>query len=81
MYRTQQGGTVRLTIESLAYGGAGVAKTAEGLAVFVDAACPGDVLDVEETERHQRFLRARITSIVEPSPDRVEPPCPYFGTC
>lgn len=72
---------MRLTIESLAYGGAGVAKTSEGLTVFVDGTCAGDTIEAEEIERHPRFVRARLTSVLEPSPDRVEAPCPYFGIC
>lgn len=72
---------MRLTIESLAYGGAGVARTPDGLTVFVDGGCPGDTVEAEETERHPRFVRARVTSVLEPSPDRVQPPCPYFGAC
>jgi len=75
------GGTVRLTIESLAYGGAGVAHAPDGIAVFVQGSCPGDVVEAEVTEWHPRHLLAHVTSILEPSADRVEPPCPYFGVC
>lgn len=72
---------MRLTIESLAYGGAGVAHAPDGIAVFVQGACPGDVVEAEVTERHPRHLLARVTSLLEPSADRVGPPCPYFGVC
>jgi 23S rRNA (uracil1939-C5)-methyltransferase len=72
---------VRLTIESLAYGGAGVAHAPDGIAVFVQGACPGDVVEAEVTEQHPRHLLARTTALIEPSADRVVPPCPYFDTC
>jgi 23S rRNA (uracil1939-C5)-methyltransferase len=72
---------VRLTIESLAYGGAGVAHAPDGIAVFVQGACPGDVVEADVTERHPRHMLARITSVIEPSADRIDPPCPYFGVC
>jgi len=72
---------MRLTIESLAYGGAGVASAEDGRIVFVDGACPGDTVEAVMTEEHPRFLKARIETILEPSLDRVEPPCPYFGIC
>ena len=72
---------MRLTIESLAYGGAGVAHASDGIAVFVEGACPGDVVDAEVIERHPRHMVARTVSVLEPSADRVEPPCPYFGVC
>jgi 23S rRNA (uracil1939-C5)-methyltransferase len=70
-----------LSIESLAYGGDGVAHLADGRTAFVAGACPGDVVQVKVAEDHGRFVRARIEAIVEPSADRVEPPCPYFGLC
>ncbi len=72
---------MRLTIESLAYGGAGVASAEDGRVVFVDGACPGDTVEAVLTEEHPRFMKARIETILEASPDRVEPPCPYFGAC
>lgn len=68
-------------IESLAYGGDGVAHLDDGRAAFVAESCPGDVVLLEVTEDHGRFVRARIASVIEPSPDRVDAPCPYFGVC
>jgi 23S rRNA (uracil1939-C5)-methyltransferase len=70
-----------LRIESLAYGGDAVAHLADGRAVFVPAACPGDLVDAEIVEDHGSFVRAEVRGIVIPSPDRVAPPCPYFGVC
>ncbi len=72
---------MRLVIESLAYGGAGVASADDGRIVFVEGACPGDTVEAVLTEEHPRFLKARISTILEASPDRVQPPCPYFGEC
>jgi 23S rRNA (uracil1939-C5)-methyltransferase len=72
---------MRLIIQSLAYGGAGVATAEDGRVVFVDGACPGDTVEAVLTEEHPRFLKARIDAVLEPSPDRVQPPCPYFGRC
>ena len=70
-----------LRIESLAYGGDGVAHLADGRAAFVREGCPGDAVDAEVFEDHGRFVRARISRIIEPSADRVAAPCPYFGVC
>ena len=70
-----------LRIESLAYGGDAVAHLEDGRAAFVRGACPGDLVDAEITENHDRFVRASVVNIIEASPDRVEPPCPYFGVC
>jgi 23S rRNA (uracil1939-C5)-methyltransferase len=71
----------RVTIKSLAHGGDGVARLPDGRTAFVRLGCPGDEATVEVVEDHGRWVRASIAEIHDPSPDRVEPPCPYFGVC
>ncbi|MBN2840752.1 MAG: 23S rRNA (uracil(1939)-C(5))-methyltransferase RlmD [Coriobacteriia bacterium] len=71
----------RTTIESLAHGGDGVTRLADGRTAFVPQSCPGDIVTLEVTEDHGRWVKARIAELLEPSPDRVQPPCPYFGRC
>ena len=71
----------RLTIETLAHGGDAVAHLEDGRVAFVTGACPGDVVDAEITDDRGRFVRAHLSALVTPSPSRVDPPCPYFGTC
>ncbi len=73
--------TVRLTIDSLTHGGAGVGRSPEGEAVFVQGVCPGDVVDAEIVTDHGRWAEATLREVVEPSEDRRKPPCPYFGEC
>ncbi len=74
-------GDVRtLRVESLAHLGAGVARD-KGRITFIPYTVPGDVVKARITEEKRRFARAEIETILEPSPDRVEPPCPYFGQC
>lgn len=70
-----------LRIESLAQGGDGVGHTADGVTVFVRYACPGDVVRARVLDVHDRFLHAIAEEVVEASPQRVPPPCPYFGEC
>jgi 23S rRNA (uracil1939-C5)-methyltransferase len=53
----------------------------DGKTVLVSGGCPGDLVEIEVLEDKPRFARARVVEIVEPSPDRVAPPCPYFGVC
>lgn len=72
---------LRLGIERLAYGGDAIAHAEDGRTVFVRGGCPGDLVDAEVYEEHERYLKAITTQVVEPSPDRVKPPCPYFGEC
>ena len=52
----------------------------DGRAAFVSGAVPGDVVRAEIVEDRERFVRARTVEVLTPSPDRVSPPCPYFGS-
>ncbi len=64
----------------VAHGGHCVGRI-DGRAVFVRHALPGERVVVEVTEGSEgdRFWRADAVEVLEPSPDRVEPPCPYAG--
>lgn len=53
----------------------------EGLILFVPFGLPGDLVEVEVTVRRTNYARARITRIIRPSPERIIPPCRYFGSC
>ncbi len=66
--------------ERVAHGGFVVARH-EGVVVFVRHALPGERVLVEVTEGQEgdRFLRADAVEVLEASPDRVEPPCPFSG--
>ena len=59
----------------------GVGRLSDGRAVFVPHALLGETVTVEITKDAQRFCEARLTGILEPSPDRCEPGCPSFGRC
>src|SRR2546426_5472419 len=80
MAKPRRGDTLDLTIDDLAFGGEGVGRV-EGYVVFVRVAVPGDRVRVKIVEARSRFGRAVIESLESPSPDRIEPPCPYFGRC
>jgi tRNA/tmRNA/rRNA uracil-C5-methylase (TrmA/RlmC/RlmD family) len=73
--------TMQIEITDLAYGGNGVGHSSDGRVVFVPFTAPGDVVDVEITREHERYLEGRVTEIVTPSADRCEPRCPHFGRC
>jgi 23S rRNA (uracil1939-C5)-methyltransferase len=80
MGKPRRGDTLELSIEDLAFGGEGVGR-ADGYVVFVRGGLPGDRLRVRLTEARGRFGRAAIEEVLGASPDRVAPPCPYFGQC
>ncbi len=69
-----------LLIDKIVAGGLGLGRH-EGQVVFVPRSAPGDRLLVEPLERRRDFLRARTVEILEASPLRREPPCPYFQSC
>jgi tRNA/tmRNA/rRNA uracil-C5-methylase (TrmA/RlmC/RlmD family) len=74
------GSRLILTITDIAFGGEGVGR-AEGFVVFVPFVAVGEKVEVEVTEVKKHFARARLLQVLEPSPDRVQPRCRYFGAC
>ena len=74
------GEEVELRIDSLAYGGNGVARL-DGFVVFVRGGLPGDLVRARATKVKRGFAEATRTALVEPGPDRVPAPCRHFGVC
>lgn len=75
-----------LTIEKLIYGGDGLARLpadehGKGKAVFVPFVLAGERVEATLTEQKPGFARARLERVLEESPQRVQPGCPYFGEC
>jgi tRNA/tmRNA/rRNA uracil-C5-methylase (TrmA/RlmC/RlmD family) len=68
-----------LTVGAVAAGGACVARAEDGRVVFVRHALPGETVRVVVTSSGSKFLRADAVEVLSPSPDRVEPPCPFAG--
>lgn len=71
--------TLRLSIERVVAGGAGLAREPSGRVVFVDGALPGETVDAELFEEQRDFARARVVDVVDASPDRVAPPCLFVA--
>lgn len=66
---------VQVTISGLGQRGEGVAEI-DGLRVYVPFTLPGEVVEIAAVGE-----RGTLVSVLEPSPDRIEPFCPYFGIC
>ena len=49
--------------------------------ICVAGVIPGDVVNVMLTRKRKNYSESKLLEIVEPSPDRVEPFCRYFGKC
>lgn len=70
---------MQLKIEKLVYGGDGLARTEHGV-VFVPRTAPGDVVEADIVIRKKDYATARLTDVLEPSPDRQQPYCPNYET-
>lgn len=74
------GDKLQLEIQDIAFGGEGVGR-AEDFVIFVPFTAVGDRVEAELVEVKKRFARARLLQIMNPSSDRVQPLCPYYGNC
>lgn len=70
-------------IEALRAGAKGVSigKTEDGKTVLIKGAVPGDTVNVSVYKKKSSYLEAKVTKIVKPSADRVQPACEHFGVC
>ena len=75
------GNRIELTLENLALGGEAIARVDGGMVVFVRGGIPGDRGIVEIIKRKRKFATGKLVELLEPSPQRVEPRCEYFGRC
>src|SRR3954454_3282633 len=76
--RPRTGDELELSIDRLAYGGAGVARS-DGYVVVVRGAVPGDRVRARVTKSKRSFAEADSVELLTPSPDRVEPVAPHPG--
>jgi len=53
----------------------------DGMVAMVPATLPGETVVARETKNRKGYREMRLVRILEASPDRVEPPCPYYGRC
>jgi 23S rRNA (uracil1939-C5)-methyltransferase len=76
---------MKLHIEKVIYGGAGLAHPNEGEAaggaVFVPFTLPGELVEARATESKGGVVNAELVQVVEASSDRVIPKCAHFGEC
>ncbi len=70
--------SIVLELTAMAHGGRALGRH-HGQVIFVPYAIPGEVVEVEVVESSRHWAQARLVKVLEPSPHRVAPPCPYFG--
>ena len=71
---------VELVIEDLTNLGQGVGRI-DGWVVFVPFVLPGERVVARIWRNKKNYSEADLLRMLEPSPDRVDPPCPLFGDC
>src|SRR5690606_6819118 len=71
---------IELTLTDIAFGGEALGRT-DGRVVFVPYALPGERAEVALVQDKGDFARGALARLLEPSGDRVEPPCPKFTAC
>jgi len=64
----------------LVYGG-GALGHHSGRPVLASRVLPGERVEVEEVRKTKGLVHTRTLRILQPSPERIDPPCPYFGGC
>ena len=74
------GSRLTVTIRDIAFGGEGVARV-DDFVIFVPFVAVGEEVEVELTQAKKKFARARLLRVLKPAPERVAPPCRYFGQC
>ncbi|MCK5784503.1 MAG: 23S rRNA (uracil(1939)-C(5))-methyltransferase RlmD [Desulfobacterales bacterium] len=76
----KKGQTIELEISDIAFGGKGLARV-DGFTVFVDMAVPLDRVEARIYKKKKNYAEARVLTLLEPSPFRVDPQCRYSGYC
>ncbi len=71
---------VTVDVSDLSHDGRGVGRHAEK-AVFVHGALPGEEVSARLVARNRRYDEAIAAQILKPSPERIEPECPWFEQC
>ncbi|AFA48665.1 23S rRNA (uracil(1939)-C(5))-methyltransferase RlmD [Acetobacterium woodii] len=64
----------------ITHSGEGVGRL-NNMIVFVDGGIPGDVVEIEIINVKKTYAQGKLLSIIESSPERVNPDCPYFNEC
>ncbi len=71
---------LHLRVEKPIYGGAGLARH-DGKAIFTPYTLPGELVTATVIRSKASFTEAALATVIEPSPNRIQPCCPYFGPC
>jgi 23S rRNA (uracil1939-C5)-methyltransferase len=68
------------TVDRIIPGGNGLIHGPRGV-VLLELAAPGDRVAVEIESVRGGTARGRILTMLEPGPERIDAPCPWYGRC
>ena len=72
---------VTLRMEKMAQGGDALAHLEDGRVCFVSGALTGELVEVELLQQKRDYAKGRVQKVLEASPFRTKPECPFFGRC
>ena len=78
--QVKKGDSIELDIESLAFGGKGVAKV-DGLAIFVERTVPGQKVLARIIKKKKSFAEAYPLEYLKKADNEIDPKCAHFGIC
>ncbi|MEO8713513.1 MAG: hypothetical protein ABI369_00720, partial [Acetobacteraceae bacterium] len=70
-----------LRVARLGADGDGIGTLPDGTPMYVAGALPGELVRVRAVARRGEGWGAALDAIIEPSAERIVPPCPHFGVC
>ncbi len=76
----RDGDALALKVQDLTVDGGAMARHGS-LVVFLDRGLPGETVRATVHSVTPRFAKARVTEILSPSPQAVQPPCPHAAFC
>jgi 23S rRNA (uracil1939-C5)-methyltransferase len=76
----KKGDVIRLEITDVAYGGDGLGRH-DGRVIFVPFVIAGEIVEARISRVKKQWAAAELVRVLEPSPHRVPPPCPFFTRC
>jgi len=71
---------LELTIERIVHNGLGLARS-QGKVIFIPAVAPDERVVCQIEDEQKNYAYARLVQVLEPSPHRIIPECPYFPLC
>ncbi len=75
------GDRIALDVEKISSDGSGIARTSDGLVVFLPGALPGERVEGRITVKKREYAIASPENILIPQSRRAVPFCPHYGIC